>query len=249
MLSRLQGAILAMVLLPVGVSAQESEVLPGPSASRSLGAANHGRLEDGVQLDETRGLRLRSGPGGRWGTAELVGLIQRAAARVQDEEPGPPLLVGHLSGPRGGPLRPHESHQSGRDADLGFYVTDENGVPMDVDAMVRLDERGCGRSRNGPVCIDGRRTFMLLAAMVEDPVARVQWVLLSPGVREQVLASGRRSHVSDEVLSLVQEITRPRHGSEAHDDHIHVRIYCPVDDRPRCRDRAPFHRLYEGDPP
>ena len=219
------------------------------SESRSVGAADRGRLESPASLTEGPGLSLRAGPGGLFGTAELVGLIARSAARVAEEEPGPRLLVGHLSTRSGGHFSPHQSHQSGRDVDLGYYVTDEDGTPIEPATFAELGSFACGRTQDGAVCIDGHRTFMLIAAMVRDPIARVQWILMAAEIREHVLAAGRRTQVDEATLDLVRTVTEPRQGSEAHRDHMHVRIYCPVDDRPRCRDRGPYHALYEGTPP
>ncbi len=34
-----------------------------------------------------------------------------------------------------------------------------------------------------------------------------------------------------------------------HDNHFHVRIYCPVNDRSHCQDSAPYWPWYDGAPP
>jgi penicillin-insensitive murein DD-endopeptidase len=220
------------------------------SSSLSIGLTNRGQLEDAARLEATPHLLLQPPGGSRhFGTEELVGLIERAAARVQALAPGPRLLVGSLSSRSGGRLPPHGSHQNGRDADLGFFLTDEDGRPAEPSRFLELDRDGCARERGQVFCLDPRRTFLLVAAMLEDPITRVQWVLMAEDLRQLVLAAGRRSDADDDLIERVTLATEPRQGSASHRSHLHVRIYCPLDDRPRCRDAPPYYPWYEGEPP
>jgi penicillin-insensitive murein endopeptidase len=245
---------IALLLSASPLAAQERSAESGhgarTSTSRSVGAPNRGRLTDGVELRATEHLSVA--PAGHpYGTEELVRMIERAAARVQTESPGPRLLVGALSRQRGGRVPPHSSHQSGRDADLGFYVTDENGAPVYADRFVELDTISqCGRDRDRVYCLDGARTFLLIVALLADETARVQWILLAPDIQQRILAAGRRLSMSDEILRAVELATDPRDGSEGHRNHLHVRIHCPPDDVPGCADGAyrPAHRR-RGRPP
>lgn len=207
------------------------------SPSQSVGAPNRGRLLRGVRLRGNDAL-VAQRSSTQWGTAELVSLIERAAARVQEEAPGPRLLVGDLSARRGGRLRPHRSHQTGRDADLGFFLTDEDGRPVEAPRFLRLDEHGCATERGVAYCLDARRTFLLIAALLDDPKTRVQWILVAADLRQRILAAGRRLDVSPELMERVEEATAPRSGSEEHRSHLHVRISCPEDDRPRCKEHT-----------
>lgn len=211
------------------------------SASRSVGAPNRGRLEDGVRLRGTAAVMLQRGSN-QWGTAELVGLIQRASARLQEEHPGPRLLVGDLSSRRGGRLRPHSSHQNGRDADLGLFVTDEDGDAIEPPRFLELDQGGCATERGVAYCLDPRRTFRFIAALLEDATTRVQWILIAADLRQRILAAGRRLDVSAELLARVATATETRSGSEGHRSHLHVRISCPEDDLPRCKEHTVSRR-------
>src|SRR5438270_231880 len=102
--------------------------------SVSMGRADRGVLRGG------RALAL-SGPGytvppswaerrTHFGTDELVLAIERAAARVESEQPGALLGVGDLSVRGGGDMPFHRSHENGRDADLLFYSVDAAGQPL-----------------------------------------------------------------------------------------------------------------------
>lgn len=116
---------------------------PAPRRSRALGRPWDGRLVDGVQLpaegpefatwDDVRA-QSPNRPGRRWGTDTLVRLIERVAAEYRAAHPdAPPLLVGDLSRPRGGPFGEaygglgHASHQNGLDADI--YYPRRDRVP------------------------------------------------------------------------------------------------------------------------
>jgi penicillin-insensitive murein endopeptidase len=225
-------ALAALACLAVSVEAAAQ------SRSRAHGAPNHGRLTDGVLLEATEDMLVLPGAH-RWGTEELVGMLRRSATRLQQEDPGPRALVGELSRESGGFLPPHGSHQNGRDADVGYLMTDEQGQPVEVTSFVELYDDMCARVDGAVYCLDRKRTFLLFAAMVDDPVARVQWILVAADLRQRILAAGRRSGVDPELYDRVEELTAPRQGSEVHRNHFHVRIQCPEDDMPGCQHQGP----------
>lgn len=233
-------------------AAEPAPEIPAPEAgspSRSVGSPDRGRLEDSAALEETPYLFVRhSRRPALYGTAELVGLVQRSAQAVWTAFEGPKLVVGDLSGPRGGRLSPHRSHRSGRDVDIGFFLLDDAGNPAQAPFFVRLRRDGCGHIRDQRYCIDPARSWALLSAIVQDPLAQVQYVLVAPDIRNRVLAEGRRQGASAELIDRVSVVTEPHAGSHSHRSHFHVRIYCPVDDRPSCHDEPPFHEWYEGEP-
>ena len=221
---------------------------PEPSRSRSVGRPNVGRLRDGVRLRTGEHVRARgSHP---YGTAELVALLERVAARVRAEHPGGVRLsVADLSGPRGGRIRPHRSHRSGRDADVGFYLVTEAGEPTEAPGFVNLDSDGCGPHDGARYCWDGRRNWALIAALAEDSTMYVQYVFVANDLRERLLNEGLRQGASPELIARVETLTQLRRGSEAHRNHFHVRIYCPDDDRPLCSDDGPIHPWVVRRPP
>lgn len=65
-----------------------------------------------------------------YGHPALVLMLERTAKQIGRESPGSVLLIGDLSREDGGPLAGHRSHQSGRDADVGFFVLDKQGRPQ-----------------------------------------------------------------------------------------------------------------------
>jgi penicillin-insensitive murein endopeptidase len=73
-------------------------------------------------------------------------MLQRTATQMAREAPGSVLLVGDLSTEFGGPLAGHRSRQSGRDADVGFFVRDEHDRAQHLDRFVAFDGEGRGKA-------------------------------------------------------------------------------------------------------
>jgi len=214
--------------------------------SLSVGHADGGRLESPFALrssDVIASVRPH-----RYGTRELVGLLGRAAAAVARAAPGSRLAVGDLSSEHGGHLTPHESHQSGRDADVGFYMLDDNGQPVPQALFQRMHADGTARRGSRRFRFDDARNWALLVAFVDDPMAETQYVILAPHLRERLLAYARSIGASEDQLRRVELVTTRMRGSDGHDDHFHIRIYCSVGDRPQCLDRPPLHPWYYGTP-
>jgi penicillin-insensitive murein endopeptidase len=253
-------AVCALVLsaLPPRASAGRSvaEAVPSLPAkvkkSRSLGLPWRGKLERGVKLAPSTRVRYvteYASTAHFYGAWQLVQLLERAAHRVDVRLPGARLSVGEISGREGGDLPGHASHESGRDVDLGFYMRDAVGRPYDAFAYARFDERGRGLAPNVGLSLDVPRNWELLARLVTDGEARVQFVFVSPGIRQLLLAEGRRRGASAAVLERAARVMVKPSEKHPHGNHFHVRIYCAPADRPRCEDRPPYWPWYPGAPP
>ena len=245
----LAGVAIAGILVPA-----ESQRMPaGPAIadetrSRSIGYTNRGRLLRSVELEPSEVIRIKN-PNARYGTAEMVALIEWAAAEVARHHPGASLLVGDISRPRGGRLRPHRSHRAGRDADLGFYLKDDEGQPAEVPRFVRLGRSGKGRSRRDDAVyeFDDARNWRFVAALMGQDAVPVQYLMVIRPLKARLMAEGRRQHAPQWLLDRVEEAVGPRHtrgrrrrSYGTHNSHFHMRIYCTGEDRPRCRDKPPF---------
>lgn len=87
----------------------------------SLGVSNRGRLYYGVPLPAGPYWQIRN-PARVWGTEVAVDAIMRGFTHVGTLYPDTaPVHIGDLSNRLGGRMRPHKSHQSGRDVDGAFY--------------------------------------------------------------------------------------------------------------------------------
>jgi LysM repeat protein len=90
----------------------------------SVGTPNAGALVNGIQAKPSK-LYTLVNPGEAWGTQETIDYLDTAVEAVQAEFPDtPPLALGDIGAHHGGPLRPHISHQAGRDLDISFYYRD-----------------------------------------------------------------------------------------------------------------------------
>lgn len=89
--------------------------------SISMGANDFGRVVNGVPFPEDPRWVVVDPPN-TYGTRETVDFMVAVLEEVHRLQPtAPPIRVNHISAPAGGYLRPHRSHQLGRDVDLGLY--------------------------------------------------------------------------------------------------------------------------------
>ena len=219
--------------------------------SRSVGFPWRGRLERGVALSESRHVRLvpeYAGHDHRFGTWQLVQLLERAAERVSQRLPGARLSVGEVAAEQGGHIDGHRSHQNGRDVDVGFYMTDARGRPYDAYAFAEFGADGVGLGANRMLRFDDARNWELVGKLVADGDARVQHIFVSSALERRLLREGRRRRAPRAVLDRAARVmSQP--GHHPHRNHFHVRIYCSPHERPACRDRGPFHEWYPGQRP
>lgn len=182
----------------------------------------------------------RMGQGYKWlrdddrhyATTRLVGAIERAAATVAIERPGALLSVGDLSLKSGGQLMPHLSHRTGRDADLLLYVTTLDGAPVESPGFVHVGPDGLAwdEAHRRYVRFDVERQWLLVKTLVLDEEARIQWVFASRTVEAMLLEFARARGESGETMFRAQEaMLQPVPGGE-HDDHVHVRTQCAIDE-------------------
>ena len=230
----------------------------GDGTSVSWGWSNRGELVDGVELP-VRGDGYRvpapwATRGNNWGTEELVGLIVRVGRRLQLEHPGDTLYVADLSPRRGGASAWHRSHQTGRDADLHFFAVDAEGhATAAPTSMESYDASGVISETDAwgyPIVqrrFDVERNWRVVRALLEDPVVEVQFLFISAPLRRLLLEHARAISEPSELVERAAAVLGQPGGALPHDDHLHVRIYCPESDRSLgCRDRGPERWLKKG---
>jgi len=231
----------------------EVSLRPPPGMrSRSLGFAWEGKLLRGMPVrasDYLRHVGEYSERGRFFGTWELVQLLERAARRVAFRLPGAKLSVGELAQAGGGQIGGHRSHQSGRDVDIGFYTTLADGKPYYTYAFAEFDARGRGLPPNQYLRFDDARNWELIAKLLSDGDARVQYVFVASTLKQRLLAEAvRRGAARTLIVRAKAVLVQPAQG-HPHRNHFHLRIYCAPADRGLCRDRGPFWPWYPGAPP
>jgi murein endopeptidase len=185
-----------------------------PSRAMSVGRPNRGSLYNGVlMVDGPHWVVVN--PERAWGTEETLASLASAIESVNRTFPdSPKLYVGDISGHRGGYIRPHHSHQSGRDVDLGLYYS--KGSAWFVRA--RADN------------LDRPRSWALLRALIDDPNVEVVFVdrSIQKLLREYAESAGESRERLDALFepksAFSDKLVRHEWG---HLTHFHVRFKCP----------------------
>jgi penicillin-insensitive murein endopeptidase len=218
--------------------------------SISVGKPSHGYLIDGVRLpDHGEGFTTREvwrARDNRYGTDELIDLVVGVARRMRRQVPDLQLVIGDLSGRGGGERYAfHRSHQSGRDADLLYYLRDASGQPFEPDAMHVFDAAGRARDGSG-LTVDVPRTWLLVKELITAPEAPVQWIFIYEPLARRLLDHAARIGEPEALVARARKTLRQPGDSARHDDHMHVRVYCAAADRAYgCVDIGPMELLAE----
>jgi penicillin-insensitive murein endopeptidase len=188
---------------------------PSKGASESLGKVSQGCLRGGLSLyplgvgyQVMRPSRQRY-----WGHGLLVNWIEEFGRWVSKSRQKN-LLVGDLSQARGGPLvGGHKSHQNGLDVDIwyeqtDFSVTNFTFAEREFRAPLNLVNAG-----HVPAWVDETLKWVAEHVLVER-------VFVHPFIKKQLCY-----RVAD------QEWLRKIRPWWGHDDHFHVRLVCPKDDK------------------
>jgi penicillin-insensitive murein endopeptidase len=204
--------------------------VPSGHFGRSIGSPTAGRLIGGAHLVESEYLRIEPNDTAgdvRWGLEPLVSMLDRAGRSMRRQFPGAVLSVGHLSRAGGGDVDRHRSHESGRDADVGFFVRSATGHQLLSPHFVAF--RGDGEAPSWPgAYFDDAKNWALVAAMVADAEAHVTHLFVAAPLRARLLAYAERAGAAQETRMRAAELMQQPRGVLPHDDHFHVRIACPA---------------------
>ena len=168
-----------------------------------------------------------------YGHPALVLMLRRTAKQIAKQTRGSVLLVGDLSREHGGPLYGHRSHQSGRDADVGFFVTDLEGKPLNARKLRAFDAKG--RAKDGSrLLFDDYRNWLLVQLWLKDTRAQLQYVFVSRSLRRRLLDFAQARPAFRKYVKAAAKFLRQPRNALPHDDHFHVRIACPERQRELC---------------
>ena len=152
-----------------------------------------------------------------FGTAETIEAIEAAVGKVHELFPeAHPIVVGDISDEDGGRLKRHQSHQGGRDVDLGFFF--KAGVPQQFVA---------GTAAN----LDLPKNWALVRSLVT--CTDVETILLDTRIQrllyKYALGIGEDKDWLDRVFYFARGSKSAilKHVS-GHRNHYHVRFYNPI---------------------
>lgn len=203
--------------------------------SLSVGAPDDGFQLRAKKLRPSSHLKIK--PNSRrnvYGHPSLVLMLTRSAREVASTGKGAVMLVGDLSSEGGGPLAGHRSHQSGRDADVGFYVLDKKGRSMLLDHFVTF--RGDGTSKERPdLRFDDYRNWLLVQSWVRDKRAGLSHIFVSRPLRSRLLNFAANKPAFKRYVAEAAVLLKQPEDAAPHDDHFHVRVACPERQREICK--------------
>ena len=249
---RLAGAVLTVTVLSgcLGVFANDG-------SSVSVGSPSKGALLHGVAMPfEGCGYEVHPdwrARNHRYATGAVVSWLTEVFREVDRALPGSMAYLGDLSGRNGGDASMHRSHASGRDIDIFYFASDGNGSPMhDLPGMLHFASDGhairwsagkIGRIIKAQVPdahFDAQRNWALVRAMLENPVAEVQWIFIHRDLAGLLLAEAEREGTALETIDRARALLHQPTDSQPHDDHMHVRVFCDPRERAwGCSDKGP----------
>ncbi len=200
--------------------------IPGREGhSVSWGSANRGRLYNGVALETSDVIRVRH-VSRAYGTERTIKMLEAATADVQARWPdSPTIVVGDISYKRGGRMRPHKSHQSGRDADLSYY---HKGGVLTRDFVEMT-----------PETFDAVKNWHLFKTLIDTE--QVEYIFVDYRLQKELFLYAKSIGYTEQELAPILQYpngARARTGiirhARGHDDHFHIRFYCGPKDK-RCR--------------
>ncbi len=165
-----------------------------------------------------------------WATFDLTNVIETVAAKSLVQFPyGERLQIGDISQIAGGKSTGHASHQNGLDVDLNYYRTDRkeqdpshNGFAYDyvsAEGVLSAD-------------FDIERNWAFVKDL--DDTGRLDRIFTDNLIKKALCGQAAKL---GELESRTETLRKLRHWNN-HDNHLHVRLTCPMNS-PRCVKQVP----------
>lgn len=234
---QIQTLAIVLGLTLSGASCAFDSLVLADESSFSRGPSRYGALHNPVRLPtEGQGFWIPpiwSDRGLNYGVDEVVGMLVHVGRTLALRDSSLVLAVGDISRPSGGRSPWHRSHQTGRDVDLLFFVRDHKNNVVRSDTMFHHDKSGAqiGASEASEAHqFDVAANWYLVEALLSNPIAEVQYIFIQDDLRQALLEYAGMSGVKHSLIARASHILMQPGDSAPHDDHMHVRIYCPKTD-------------------
>jgi penicillin-insensitive murein endopeptidase len=227
--------LFAAMLAAFSASAQEwgQVSTPTPGPPQSIGFYSAGCLQgaQALPLDGPGYQAIRISRNRYWGQPVTIDFVKTLSAKVRAAGQAP-LYIGDLGQPRGGPAPSgHASHQTGLDADIWFerqpgpQLAPAQRENPRLRSLVLADDSGIDDS------VFTQRHASLLRLAAEMP--HLDRIFVNKWIKQRLCqtVTGNRSWLRKLVVWA------------GHDEHFHVRLYCPPGN-PQCQPQAGY---YEDD--
>ena len=194
---------------------------------QSVGRPSRGRLVRGVQLPQD-GAYYRRRPSKSYGTQHTIDHTRAAIRAVKHKHPSVhKLAIGDISRQKGGPIKGHRSHQSGRDIDIGLYFKrTPKGYPKEF-----------VHANTGRLDVDATWTLIEALSRSYGRPGGPEYIFLDYKVQARLYKHAQSKGVKKSKLDRIFQYPKGRHERDGlvrhepnHADHIHVRFSCPAKD-------------------
>ncbi len=211
---RLAGVVFFIAFCAVGVSFARFDMIE----CISMGEPFNGRLINGDRLMPGDGYYIKP-YSYTYATPETIAAVKEAVARVKELFPDTvDVVIGDLSKPKGGPYYPHESHQSGRDVDIGYYQV---GNRPQTGLVITT-----------PWSLDVEKTWALIESLLAGD--KVEYIFMDYSLQRVLYFHAARKGLSRRELARIFQYPRGRSAkvgiirySRGHAHHMHVRFRSP----------------------
>lgn len=223
------------------------QFLPGENAgSRSVGTTTKGYVVQAdaleVEGDGWRILVRQRARDLRYGSQEIIDMIRHAGRAVRTQYPTSTVLVGNIGRHHGGGIPYSVSHNNGRDADIAFLATDPEGRPVDLPDLLLFNDQGVSQTYDGYYRFDVERNWALVRALLESSAGEVQYLFISNGLKNLLMSWARENRQPADIIARADAVLRQPGVQAPHDDHLHLRIFCPEEDiLTGCQDFGAMH--------
>lgn len=234
-------------------------LLPGddPAISRSIGDVSNGYLVASHRLrfphPHLAILTRQSKRHLNYTSDAMAELVETAAAHTATKFPGAITYLGNFGAEGGGDIPYSVSHNSGRDADVAFFVMDEAGESYQMNDLLALDDQGVHTSEDASLMLrfDAARNWALVEGfMLWGGEGKIQYIFVSKALKAMLLDYARTSGARSDLIAAANRLLIQPRSALPHNDHFHLRIYCAeADVASGCEDRGtrqPGYQSYSG---
>ena len=185
------------------------------------GSPQKGRLENGQKMPKMKGVVIRN-PSRSFGAWNTIAHLRQCFAKVQEKDRRfPKIMMGSISREGGGRLKPHKSHQSGLDVDIGF-------IPR------KSQHRGRWFNAIPSGTLDVKRTWKLMQCFIDT--GDVEYFFVDYPVQRKLYQYVKKyKKFSKSKLAKYFQYPRGKRRARAmimhsrgHDDHMHIRFHNPT---------------------
>lgn len=195
---------------------------------QAQGFYSDGSLLDALRFaDDGHGFLKIQRPRSRgYATFDLIEVVTRVAAGMAGYYPlSERVQIGDVASVHGGRLASHASHQNGLDADIVYFRKDRR--EQDPELNIPFDEAFVTAKGQLTENFDLERNWALFRALVST--GRVNRIFVDTVIKKELCDHAMR----EGSFAAETETLRRLRPWPNHDDHLHLRITCPINS-PRC---------------